>query len=419
MKEKTYIGQWLSDWYRIFVHELKMIFSDEGVLVIFFLGGLIYPLLYNVIYYHGMVDEMPVAVVDNSAGSYSRRFVRKLDATRECSVAYDCINMAEAEKLMQEGKVHGIVYFPTDYDERIVRMEQGAVCTYADMSSFLYYKCLTMGSNFVMLDEMHEIQAEHYAAAGYDSEVAAELIQPLDIDGSMPYNRSFSYTIFFISAALLLVIQQTIFYGSSLLAGTLREQNRSFVSMAEGLQGLGVSRVILGRGAAYFAVYMVIAPLVALLIPWLFHLPQHAAWWEVMVLLVFFVVDCIVFSFAWSTLITRRETVFVLFLFMSPICIFLTGFSWPQTAIPGFWRVFSYLFPSTFGCRAFINLNTAGGTLATIAPELMAMTIQIVVYYVLSAVAIFVENKVLEHKQQIEEMREEINRRRGLRPICD
>ena len=85
--------------------------------------------------------------------------------------------------------------------------------------------------------------------------------------GTMPYNRSFSYTIFFISAALLLVIQQTLFYGSSLLAGTLREQNRSFVSMAEGLQDLGVGRVVLGRGAAYFAVYMVIGPLVALLIP--------------------------------------------------------------------------------------------------------------------------------------------------------
>ena len=413
----NYIRQWFADWYSIFVHELKMIFSDEGVLVIFFLGGLIYPLLYNFIYHNGLLDEMPVAVVDNSAGSYSRRFVRKLDATRECAVAYDCINMPEAEKLMQEGKVHGIVYFPSDYDEKIVRMEQSPLCTYADMSSFLYYKCLTMGCNFVMLDELHEIQAEHYAAAGYDAEVAEELIAPVEIDESMPYNRSFSYTIFFISAALLLVIQQTLFYGSSLLAGTLREQNRSFVSMAEGLQDLGVGRVVLGRGAAYFTVYMVIGPLVALLIPWLFHLPQQAPWWEVMVLLTFFVVDCIVFSFTWSTLITRRETVFVLFLFMSPICIFLTGFSWPQTAIPGFWRVFSYLFPSTFGCRAFINLNTAGGTLAMIAPEITAMTIQTVVYYFLASAAIFVENKVLEHKEKIDALRDEINRRRGLKPI--
>ena len=121
----NYIRQWFADWYSIFVHELKMIFSDEGVLVIFFLGGLIYPLLYNFIYHNGLLDEMPVAVVDNSAGSYSRRFVRKLDATRECAVAYDCINMPEAEKLMQEGKVHGIVYFPSDYDEKIVRMEHG------------------------------------------------------------------------------------------------------------------------------------------------------------------------------------------------------------------------------------------------------------------------------------------------------
>ena len=58
----NYIRQWFADWYSIFVHELKMIFSDEGVLVIFFLGGLIYPLLYNFIYHNGLLDEIQPAL---------------------------------------------------------------------------------------------------------------------------------------------------------------------------------------------------------------------------------------------------------------------------------------------------------------------------------------------------------------------
>lgn len=416
MKGISYLGTWVRNWYSIFVNELRLIFSDSGVMVIFFVGGLLYPVLYNLIYMNGTVDEMDVAVVDNSGGAYSRRFIRKVDATRECNILIYCASMEEAKALMQKRTVHGIIYVPGDFDSRLVRGEQGVISTYADMSSFLYYKCLTMGTNLTMLDEMHQIQLERYTASGMDAQAAWQAVQPVLSDESLPYNKPFSYTIFFISAALLLVIQQTMFYGESLLAGTLREQNRSFASMPGKLQGLGIGRVLLGRGAAYFSIYMVTGTLIALLIPWLFRLPQRGEWTDIMVLLVFFVVDCIFFTFTWSSLITRRETVFVLFLSVSPICLFLTGFSWPQTSIPEFWRYVSYIFPSTFGCRAFINLNTAGGSLALIAPEIRAMTIQTVVYYVLSSVSVFIENKVIENKEKIDRLKDKALELRGIDP---
>ncbi len=416
MKGISFIKTWLRDWYAIFCHEMKLIFTDSGVMVIFFVGGLLYPVLYNLIYRNGTVDDMPVAVVDLSGGSYSRRYLQKVDATRECEILTYCSSLEEARQLMQRRIVHGVILIPADFDRRLVRGEQGIISTYADMSSFLYYKCLTMGTSLSMLDEMHEIETERYSAAGYDAKMTSQLVRPVLSDEEIPYNKPFSYTIFFLSAALLLVIQQTLFYGSSLLAGTLREQNRSFASMPLHLQGLGIGRVVLGRGAAYMAVYLVTGTLIALLIPWCFHLPQRAFWGDIMVLLVFYILDCIFFTFTWSTLITRRETVFVLFLSISPMCLFLTGFSWPSTAIPAFWQWVGCLFPSTFGCRAFINLNTAGATLADVAPEFRAMTVQTVVYYALACAAVFAENQVIEHREKIDALRSRHDRRRGLSP---
>ena len=91
MGEKlTYIRRWLRDVWGIFVNELRMISRDGGVMLIFCFAGLVYPVLYNWIYEDGVVNEMPVAVVDLSGGSYSRRYVRELDATRQCAGAYDC-----------------------------------------------------------------------------------------------------------------------------------------------------------------------------------------------------------------------------------------------------------------------------------------------------------------------------------------
>ena len=123
-------------------------------MLIFFVAGLAYPLLYNLVYLNGILSETPVAIVDEAACSDSRRFIREIDATREVEVAYRCINMAEAEKLMQERKVNGIVYFPRDFGEKLARKETATLSLYADMSSFLYYKNALMATNFVMLHEI-------------------------------------------------------------------------------------------------------------------------------------------------------------------------------------------------------------------------------------------------------------------------
>ena len=387
----SYISKWFHDVWNIFTQELRLIGRDNGVMLIFCFAGLVYPLLYNWIYHDGVVDEMPVAVVDNSRGSYSRRYVQKFDATRECAVAYDCVSMAEAEELMKEQKVHGILYIPSDFDSRLALGEQAFLSTYADMSTFLYYKNMTIASNLVMLDEVHQIQAEHYAAKGFTGQDAVQLIEPVQYDDARLYNPNISFTMFFIYMALMMILQQVMFYGSSTLAGTLREEGRSFANLVEGGHGMG--RIVLGRGAAYFLVFLFLGAYGAVLVPHLFHLPMHAAWWDMMLFLAFFVADIIVFSFTWSSGIYKRETVLVLLLFVTPIAVFLTGFTWPTENFPVFWRMVSYVFPTTFGCRAYMTL-TQTGSLSAIAPQLQAMTIQTVVYYVLASAAVFVENKI-------------------------
>ena len=371
----SYTRQWLSDWYRIFTRELKHIFSDSGVLVIFFLAGLAYPVLYGLIYGNSCVDDMPVAMVDCCGSSGSREFTRKLDATRELHIAYSCADLPEARRLMQQRKVKGAVLIPSDFEAKLAAGEQAAVSTYADMSSFLYYKNLTMAVNMVMLDKMH----------------GSRPAQPVKYEANLPYNRTFAYNVFFLSAVLLLVIQQTMFYGMSMLTGTMREENRSFSIMPVQMKGRGISRTVAGRGAAYWLIYMAIGVYIAILTPAMFGMPRNSSFQDIYVLLLFYVSACVVFSMTFSSFIRHRETVFVLFLFMSPICLFLTGFSWPESSFPGFWKAFSWLFPSTFAVKAFINMNTAGAGLAMAAPQLVALTIQVIVYYLLSCLSYIVD----------------------------
>ena len=414
MAKERFLKIWTRDWWDIFCHELKQIFSDGGVLLIFLVAGIAYPLLYNVVYLNGIVTDTPVAVVDEADCPDSHRFIREIDATREVSVAARCVNMAEAEKLMQERKVNGIILFPRDFGEKLARMETATLSLYADMSSFLYYKNAMMATNFVMLHEIGQIQMDRYSLAGLTEQEALQAVKPVGYEDNNPYNRAFDYSFFLISAILMIIIQQTLFYGMSLLVGTERERNHSFASLPDKLKGRGMVRVVLGRGGAYWMVYLAVGLYIAFIVPAIFGIPQRGQFGDILALLVFFVTDCVFFSMTWSTLVTRRESVFLLFLAMSPICLFLTGCSWPTVAFPGFWKVFSYIFPSTFGVQGFINLSTAGGDIAAAGTQMRVMVLQTIIYFFLSCVCIFAENWVIRHREEIREKKDILARKVGI-----
>ena len=92
-RKATYLGTWIKEVYAIFASEMKRIFLDRGVCIIFFRAGLGYPLLYNFMYCNGTLDEMPIAVVDLADCADSRAYLRKVNDTREVRIKYQCASM--------------------------------------------------------------------------------------------------------------------------------------------------------------------------------------------------------------------------------------------------------------------------------------------------------------------------------------
>jgi len=72
----------------------------------------------------------------------------------------------------------------------------------------------------------------------------------------------------------------------------------------------------------------------------------------------------------------------ILLLFFSLILLFLSGISWPQSSINGFWKVFSWLFPATFGIQAYFKINTMGASIHEIGFEQIGLWVQTTVYFI-------------------------------------
>ena len=93
----SYVLTILKDTWNVFTMELKRVFRDPGVILLFFVAGLLYPVIYNLIYYKNMIQEVPVAVVDMCGSQESRRFIHEWDATAEVMVSYPCATLAQAQ----------------------------------------------------------------------------------------------------------------------------------------------------------------------------------------------------------------------------------------------------------------------------------------------------------------------------------
>ena len=94
-----------------------------------------------------------------------------------------------------------------------------------------------------------------------------------------------------------------------------------------------------------------------------------------------FLLACVFFGMTVSCLVRYRENVILLMVFVSLPLLFLTGVSWPQSSIPGYLQGVSWLFPSTFGVRAYLRLNSMGGSMGDVALEMRCLWIQAAAYF--------------------------------------
>jgi ABC-2 type transport system permease protein len=387
--------------FHIMVEEIKGIFKDRGVVIIVILATIVYPLLYCAMYKNETLTNVPVAVVDDSHSSVSARLSREMDATRDLKVVAKLHNMKDAKEYFDEGKIHGIIYIPADFSKNINEGKQATISVYSDMSSFLYYRAMVLATNYVVLDLGKEIQINRLALNGISGKDADIMISPVKYEGTVLYNKGMGFASFLMPAVLILIIHQTLVFGIGMAAGTAREENRYHALVSSSVHKGKVFRVIFGKSMAFFALYLFWAVYILGFIPGLFNLPHLGSAFTLLEFVVPFLLATIFFAMTISVFNPTREAQMVLLLFFSLILLFLSGISWPQSNMAGFWKIFSYVFPATFGIQGFIKINTMGAGINEINLELTGLWIQTAVYFVLASAAYFWQIKKSLRKKEV------------------
>ena len=234
---------------------------------------------------------------------------------------------------------------------------------------------------------------------------------PIEYESVSLFNPQDGFASFLIPAVLILIIQQTLLLGVGLSAGTARENNRFRDLVPISRQYQGTLRIVLGKSLAYLMIYAVMSTYILCLVPKIFSLVQIAQPATLFWFTLPYLLACIFFAMTCSIFIHHRESCMLIFVFTSVPLLFISGISWPGAAIPKFWEIFSWLFPSTFGINGYVRINTMGATLHDVLPIIRGLWIQAVVYFITTCI-VYRRQIMLSRKHALERLKTYRNKKR-------
>ncbi|MDE7387679.1 MAG: ABC transporter permease [Muribaculaceae bacterium] len=354
------ISRWLRQVARVWSRELRLTFTDVGMLLFFFALPLVYPLVYTLIYNPEVITDLPVAVVDDSRTAQSRELTRSLDATSAIKVIGYATSLSEARRWQAEKHCYGVLVIPEDYARDLGRGEQANVEFYSDMSLLLRYRTFLSALTDVQLATGAKIRTEAMEAAGLPASDA-----PIDNQAFFLGDQEQGFASFIIPGIVVLIIQQSMVLGIAMLVGTSRDRRRR----NGGLDPLAVqaspSAQCFGKLMAYMVPYIPMTIYALHYVPLMFSLPHIGSMTQYLPFILPLLVASAGFGLVIAELmVTEREMSFMVVVFTSVVFLFLSGLTWPRYAMPEVWRWVGNCVPAVWGLEGFIRINSNGATLA-------------------------------------------------------
>lgn len=256
-------------------NEYGSIFTDAGVILVLVLALLIYSTLYSLAYGTQVLRNVPIGVIDMSNTSTSRQLINTFNAGPNVYVAYEPGDMDEAKHLFYDREIYGVVYIPSDYEEKLLGGQQAVVSLYVDASYFLMYRQAfqELVSGIGTTGAMVEFQ--RLIAKGANIPQATATTQPVIYQSHNLFNPYLGYGSFVMPAIIMVIIQQTMLIGIGMIGGTWSEFGLYKKLIPPGRRRMSTLPVVAGKAFVYASIYAVTLFYILGLHYKLFHFPTN------------------------------------------------------------------------------------------------------------------------------------------------
>jgi ABC-2 type transport system permease protein len=359
-----------------FVGEWRLLFAIRGAFMLLVIAPLVYGFFYPQPYLNQILRDIPVAVVDSDQTELSRRIVQILDASGAVSVAVRADTLAEARAAIDRGEAFAVVGIPPETERDVLKGSTVHLPVYADATYLFIFRTMASGIAVAINTLSTELAAGGARADGILVKAALASTSPADILLQPIFNPVGGYASYIVPAAFVLILQQMLLIGASLL---------TVIALAQPRRDAFSS--VLGRGVAHLTIYLPALALYFIVLPHFYGFSTLGDPLQVLALASLFTLATSFMGQAAGAWFKHPETPTLIFLGTSLPQFFLTGFSWPREAIPQSVRTVGYIFPSDFAIDGIVRINQLGANLWEVMHDWRGLWCLAIVYFALAVIS--------------------------------
>jgi len=370
-----------------FKNEIKIIFRDAGAVLLFLIAPTVYPLLYSTAYENEVLKDIPIATVDLDNTAFSRKVCRMIGANEYLKIAYKPSSLVEAKELFYKGKIKGIILFPNDFEKNILSNFQSNIIVYCDASYFLLNKQVYSGSVFSIGAFSSGLEVKHLISEG--KTISESLVQqePIKVNSVNLYNPYGGYASFVIPGIIIIILQQTLLIGIGMLGGTFREKKLFDQIYKSFINNWGGIFVVLGKALAYVFIYLFNSIITMIILQHFLKLPDNSTYFDTIFVLIPFLFSTVFLVITLSFFFRERVYSLLFMVFLSPVVLFLSGLSWPDSSLPHWLRALANVFPSANMLPAYIKIRITGASFSQVTHEWTMLVIFMLIYFLTACFA--------------------------------
>lgn len=370
--------------FKIFQAELANIFSDKGVFLIMVGGIFLYGLFYMMPFSNHIARNIPIGIVDNDNSELSRKLIRNLNANEMLWVKARPKDVNEAKEQYYKQDINAFVVIPKDFEKDVKLGKNSFITSYTDSAFMIVYKQVATGINAVISGTNTFLVINRLMKKGINKHRALAIESPFEFISIPLYNPVGSYQNYIYPLVLIMILQQTMLIGVSMLCGTESEQlsGMKFQNQFGVVQNLKLNRIneystnpagiVFGRSLAHVSLYFIYSLIYFLIFPKIvvYHMSYKIVMFLILIPFLFAT------SFWGQSMVTfckkRENSLFILIISSVPF-IFLPGFVWPKESISALVNCIAKFIPTTSAIDGLVKINQMNADISYITHDLLIL----------------------------------------------
>lgn len=376
--------------------EFKLFWSNKVLLLLFLGAPVLYGILIGSVYQKGVVDNLPILVVDQDRSELSRKAMTMIEDNNSVTIAQTLYDTNKMHEIATELQATCVVVIPKDFEKDILLKRYPEIIGYVNTSNLLTANIASSALQLSLGTMRAGIEIEALQKQGMSKDIALTQFEPFKMSFIRMNNRSTNYLYFLWPGVLATVFQQVLLLGLA-LSFTQEYENGTFGELIN--RSSSTLKLLLVKSLPYMIMSIGIWGLYVGFATW-FRVPIHHNFIPLTFIAGLFVFAVAAIGILVSIILpTQLKATEVLMVIATP-SFMISGFTWPLDQMPVWVQTISNGIPLTHFLKAFRILMVEAGEVRQTIPSIKALIITAIICWTAAYIVLWLKKRKYKKAQE-------------------